>query len=252
MSEFVDTSAQPLSFEAESSKKTRLDATAFRGRVPVVLAFVEGLGPATDAAIRSLDASLILFGERRVQLLVVVDANPAEVAERLGATVPLITEPGLAAELNAEVDDQGRLCTVIVGNDGRVLDTVRQLPQEDQASAVLVAIDRLSAEIPDRFVVLPHTDANAELIDDPTGAMDDTTNDQARASFRQRLSWLTGDRTEEAKALAQTVAASAAPDETVLTAAKQAVKEAHGDSFVDESTPVSSDVATPDDVIEKL
>ncbi len=249
MSETFDVSAEPLSFDAESSKKARLDATAFRGRVPVVLAFVGAAGAKADAAILSFDSAHIRFGERRIQLLVVVDGYPTEVAERLGIAVPLITDDGLGAELNAEVDDQGRICSVILGNDGCVLDAVRQLPTEDQAAAVLLAIDRLTAEFPDRFEILPEVDENAEEIADPTG---ENSKEISAPSFRQRLSWLTGDRAKEAKALADTVAADSAPNKAVLAAATKAVKEAHGDSVVDETTPVSSDVATPQDVIEKL
>lgn len=169
MSEIFDVSTQPLSFDAESSKKARLDATAFRGRVPVVLAFVGAAGPDADAAILSFDESHIRFGERRIQLLVVVDGYPAEVATRLGVSVPLITDDGLGVELDAEVDDQGRICSVILGNDGRVLNAVRQLPTEDQASAVLVDIERLTIEFPDRFATLPEADENPEEIADPTG-----------------------------------------------------------------------------------
>jgi hypothetical protein len=249
MSKTFDVSNQPLSFDAESSKKARLDATAFRGRVPVVLAFVGAAGPDADAAILSFEEAHIRFGERRIQLLVVVDAYPAEVAARLGVAVPLITDDGLGAELNAEVDDQGRICSVILGNDGRVLNAVRQLPTKDQASAVLLDIDRLTMEFPDRFRILSDFDENPEEIADPTG---EKAEGQSAPSFRQKLSWFTGDRDEEAKALADSVVADGTQDGAVLTAATEAVKQAHGDSVVDETTPASSDLATPKDVIEKL
>ena len=248
MPETTDLSEQPLAFNAESSKKARLDSSAFRGRVPVVFAFVGPHGPEADSAIIGFDSALVRFGERRIQLLVVVDGYPSEVAARLGVTVPLITDDGLAEELNAQIDDQGRISSVILGNDGRVLDVVRQLPAEDQATAILVAIERLAAEFPDRFGILPAADENAEAIDDPT----DVRQDGDAPSFRQRLSWLTGDRDSEAEALADTVAAPSAAGETVLAAAKKAVSEAHGDSSVAESDPVTSDVANRDDVNEKL
>ena len=248
MPEITDLSEQPLAFNAESSKEKRLGATAFRGRVPVVFAFVGAHGPQADSAIIGLDRALIRFGERRIQLLVVVDGYPTEVAARLGVTVPLITDDGLAKELDAEVDDQGRISSVILGNDGRVLDVVRQLPADDQASAILVTVDRLAAEFPDRFGVLPEIDENAETIDDPTNirAIADAP------SLRQQLHWLTGDRASEAKALADTVGAPASAAETVLGAAKQAVSDAHGDSSVAERDPVTSDVAVRDDVLGKL
>ena len=248
MSELTDLSEQPISFNAESSKKARLDSSAFRGRVPVVSVFVGAHGPEADSAILGLDGALIRFGERRIQLLVVVDGYPSEVADRLAVTVPLITDDGLAEELNAKVDGQGRISSVILGNDGRVLDVVRQLPVDDQASAILVAVDRLAAEFPDRFEILPESDENAEAIDDPTNVRE---NGDA-PSFRQRLSWITGDRASEAKALADTVDAPPSSAGTVLAAAKKAVSDAHGDSSVAESDPVTSDVASRDDVIEKL
>ena len=253
MADTHDLSEQPLTFDAESSKKARLDSSAFRGRVPVVLAFVGDHGPCADKAILCLDSAHVRFGERRIQLLVVVDGYPTEVAQRLGVTVPLITDDGLAKELNAQTDEQGRMSSVVLGNDGRVLDVVRQLPADDQssadrASAILLAVERLAAEFPDRFTVLPEADENPEEIDDPTR----TRTAVDSPSLRQRLNWLTGDRNNEAKALADAVVPNGTPDSTVVAAAKQAVREAHGDSSVAEDDPVTSDVASPDDVIGKL
>ena len=125
---------------------------------------------------------------------------------------------------------------------------MRLLPVDDQASAILVAVDRLAAEFPDRFAILPESDENGEAIDNPSIVRE---NGDA-PTLRQRLSWLTGDRASEAKALADTVDAPPSSDGTVLAAAKKAVGEAHGDSAVVESDPVTSDVASRDDVIKKL
>ena len=83
----------------------------------------------------------------------------------------------------------------------------------------------------------------------------------AAPGFRQRLFWLTadrpkeafwltGDRPKEAKALADAVATPDVPTEAVLAAASEAVSDAHGDSHVEESDPVTSDVASPGDVIK--
>lgn len=248
MQDTMDHSEQPVAFDAESSKRGHLGSSDFRGRVPVVLVFVGAPGALSDTVIIGLDRALIRFGERRVQLLVVVDANPSEVAERLQVTVPLIADAGLAEELNAQMDHQGRISSVILGNDGRVLDVVRQLPTADQSSAVLVALERLTAEFPDRLGILPEVDQNVDAIDDPTG-------NRAKSdppSFRQRFGWFTGDRAMEARALADTIDTPIAGAETVLAAANVAVSEAHGDSSVEGSDPVTSDMATREDVIEKL
>ncbi len=213
----------------------------------MVLVFVGVHGAAADTAICNLNRSLIRFGELRIQLLVVVDGYPSEVAERLGVTVPLITDDGLADELNAHIDEQGRLASVVVGNDGRVLSVVRQLPTDDQALAILATVESLSTQFPDRFTVLPDGDENAERIEDATSAQ----TEFSAASLRQQLSWITGDRDREAKALADTLPETGSPD-AVLVAAKKAVADAHSDASVSAHDPVTSDVANAADVITKL
>ena len=161
-------------------------------------------------------------------------------------TVPLITDDELAKEFNTKTDEQGRLSSVVLGNDGRVLDVVRQLPAHDHVAAILLALERLAVEFPNRFEVLPEHDHDPEAIDDPTG-----TQTPNSPSLRQRLNWLTGDRDNEAKALADAVVPNGTPG-SVLAAAKRAVHDAHGDSSVAEHDPITSDVASPDDVIDKL
>ena len=120
-----------------------------------MFAFVGTHGPRADAAIVGLDRSLYRFSERSIRLLVVVDGHASERAARLAVRVRLIIDDGLAEELKAEVDDQGQISSVIFGNDGRVLDVVRRFPADDQVESILFAIERLTAEFPDRFGVLP-------------------------------------------------------------------------------------------------
>ena len=167
-----DLEHQPLQFEGTSNKKSCLQASDFRGKVPMVLTFVGAPDEKNDKIIDNLNESLIRFGQRRVQLLVVVDGDPALVSDRLQLNVPLVTDEGLAAELNAERADGEPLLSVILGNDGMVLEVVRQLPADDQAAAILVAVDRLMAQFPDRFEVLPNhppeDKEQTELLADPT------------------------------------------------------------------------------------
>jgi peroxiredoxin len=243
-----------VSFDAESSKRDRLDASAFGGRVPVVLAFVGEGGERADSLILAFDASLAQFGERRIQLLVVVEGYPSETAERLGVNVALITDDELGSELGAKRDAQGHTASVIVGNDGHVIEVVRHQRHEEEVSDILTAVERLAAEFPERFSVLPdpHGDSDVDHGADGGRGQANTSPESDRPTFRQRLAWLTGDRNDEAKALANIVAGQNPPDETVLAAAKLAVSDAHGDSSVREIDPVTSDVATPVDVIERL
>jgi peroxiredoxin len=170
-----DLEHQPLDFEGSSNKKSSLQASDFRGKVPMAVTFVGAPDGQNDEIIIKLNDSLLRFGQRRVQLLLVVDGDPALVSERLHLKVPLVADEGLAAELGAERSNGEPVVSIILGNDGMVLDVVRQLPADDQAAAILVAIDRLVLEYPDRFQVLPtHPSVDAgdakltELIADPT------------------------------------------------------------------------------------
>lgn len=122
---------------------------------------------------------------------VTFDAESSKEA-RLGVAVPLITDDGLGDEFEARVD-HGRTSSVILGNDGRVLEVLRHLPADDCAPAILLAVERLTEEFPDRFSVLPEFDENTTELADPNGDMSAFTG----PSFRQRLSWLTGDQDQE-------------------------------------------------------
>jgi hypothetical protein len=167
----IDLENRPVSFKGESNKKQKmLNATDFRGRVPVVLTFVGPTNPTSDHMIVDLDSSLISFGQRRVQLLVVVEEDPTALSERLDVRVPLMFDRNLTKDLAAQIDEQGRIASVILGNDGMALDVVRQAPTEGQAGAILVAVDRLSEQFPDRFETLPDPfgSQGPEIIGDPT------------------------------------------------------------------------------------
>jgi hypothetical protein len=246
----IQNSSPSVSFSSESSKQKRLDASAFRGRVPVVFAFVGPSGDPTDAAIRNLDAALARFGERRVQLLVVVDGHPADVARRLAVDVPLITDDGLANELGVRAPSEEAVSIAVLGNDGALVECATEARSQDIATAILQRLDGLAKADPDRFGILPDSARQPERneVDDQTGGAEDGP------SFRQRLSWLTGDRDREAEALAKAVVAegSSASETEVADAAKRAVSEAHGDTSVSENDPITSDVAKVDDVINKL
>jgi peroxiredoxin len=176
MNENVDLEREPIQFAAKSSKAKKIDAHAFRGKVPVVMTFVGPTNEASERIIADLNLSLVQFGRRRVQLLVVVDDDPYIISARLDVHVPLICDHDLTTELGAEIDKEGRIASVIIGNDGMALDVVRQLPIEGQAAAILVALDRLTEQFPERFTTLPD-DADplaigpselSEVIEDPT------------------------------------------------------------------------------------
>jgi hypothetical protein len=81
---------------------------------------------------------------------------------------------GLAAQLATGVDREGRIASVILGNDGMALDTIRQAPIHGQAAAILLAVDRMTERYPERFQTLPDPFASpsTEIIEDPTHALE--------------------------------------------------------------------------------
>ncbi len=174
----TDLEHEPVQFEGASNKKPTMGAADFRGKVPVALVFVGAPDEETDDIIKKLNASLIRFGERRVQLLIVVDGDPKVVSDRLVLNVPLVSDDGLALELSADRSDDDRVVSIILGTDGMALGAVRQLPADDQAAAILVAIDRLIEQFPDRFEVLPTRPSGdttqTELVADPTTLIPDS------------------------------------------------------------------------------
>ena len=81
-------------FSASSSRGQALALTDFRGKVPVVLVFVGPLDPSSDA-VADLDRHHVDFGHERVQLLVVAQADGAEVREvpSSGVELPVLADP---------------------------------------------------------------------------------------------------------------------------------------------------------------
>ena len=73
---------------------------------------------------------------------------------------------------------------------------------------------------------------------------DDENESSDKPSFRQKLAWATGDRDEEAEALADR-----SPDEVIVKDAKRAVQRAHGDLGVTQPE-TENDVASPADAQE--
>jgi peroxiredoxin len=135
-----------------------LNATDFRGRVPLVLTFVPFRNiddRESTNVVRSLDASLHKFGDRRVQLLVVIASDPQLAAQHLKVNVPLISDPHLQSLLHATGADDGGVSSFIVATDGMLMDVTHQLPVSDQAAPLLATLDRWRQLLPDRFQSLP-------------------------------------------------------------------------------------------------
>ena len=158
-----------IRFRSAGSHGVDVDQSAFTGKVPVAITFALVPDEERSVLIQGLDAALHDFGERRVQLLVVVDGDPVAVAAGLDVKVTLMADDGLGGRLGATPDGQGRIATVVLDNRGAAVDTVWHLPVGDHALAVLNALQHLADEFPERFETLPDVSSAAAVPDTITG-----------------------------------------------------------------------------------
>ena len=159
-----------------SNKVWPVGLDQFAGRVAVVVSVVRNMATGkADAVLTGLNSAFPEFGHRRVQLLAEIDGDPQTVSERLSLSMPVVSGNGFGEHFGALLDADGRMSSVILGNDGEPLDVVHQAPGPDHHLAVLAALDRLVDQYPDRFTVLPDADASAESVG-PDERLDDSSD----------------------------------------------------------------------------
>lgn len=112
-------------FHASSSRGKALSLADFQGKVPVVLAFVGPLDPG-GAEAADFDRHHVDFGRERVQLLVVAQADGADVraVPFSGLDLPVLADPHneLRTSFGGE-DEQGGFA-VILDKQGRRVERV--------------------------------------------------------------------------------------------------------------------------------
>jgi peroxiredoxin len=140
-------------FRAPTSRGQTLDRASFIGKVGLALCFVgePAVEPAASA-VAGLDAELVEFGHRRIQLLLVADASARELRElgdARGYTVPMLADPAgdIRAAFGVEriADDLPWFVVDIVGT---VVDEGSDPPAAIPAR-VLDAVDEVGVAQPD-------------------------------------------------------------------------------------------------------
>ncbi len=140
-------------FRAPTSRGQTLDRASFIGKVGLAVCFVgDPQSEAAATAIRRLDAELVEFGHRRIQLLLVAAASARDVrelADAHGYTVPLLADPaGDIATAFAVDTDADRVAWFVVDLVGTVVDA-----GSEEAPAVgarlLRAVDEVGVALPD-------------------------------------------------------------------------------------------------------
>ena len=130
-------------FHASSSRGKALSLADFQGKVPVVLAFVGPLDPGGEE-VADFDRHHVEFGRERVQLLVVAEADGADVraVPFSGHDLPVLADPhnevlasfaegDLASGFAAILDKQGHLVerVPLTGGASGLVARVRELSE---------------------------------------------------------------------------------------------------------------------------
>lgn len=123
-------------FHAASSRGRPLSLADFEGKIPLALVFLGVLDPESPE-LTDLDRQQVEFGRRRVQLLVVVEADGKDVraAPWSGLELPVLADPHrtIAERFGAD----GGASYVIVDAEGTIVDRGRF----DGVEALLQAVD---------------------------------------------------------------------------------------------------------------
>ena len=131
-------------FHASSSRGKALSLSDFQGKVPVVLVFVGPLDPGS-AEVADLDRHQVDFGHERVQLLVVAQADGADVraVPFSGLDLAVLADPH--NELRSSLGDgQEGTFAAILDRQGNL---VERLPMTTGATGLLARVRELSERI---------------------------------------------------------------------------------------------------------
>ena len=131
-------------FHASSSRGKALSLSDFQGKVPVVLVFVGPLDPGS-AEVADLDRHQVDFGHERVQLLVVAQADGADVRALpfSGLDLAVLADPH--NELRSSLGDgQEATFAAVLDRQGNL---VERLPMTTGATGLLARVRELSERI---------------------------------------------------------------------------------------------------------
>jgi peroxiredoxin len=144
----------PTRFAAPSSVGHVLRSEDFLGKVPVTLVFCPE-GPDTDRLLQALDDVFPRFGEVRVQLLVVLGVDAAEIARRhdaLGVHLPLLADPDGRLALDHGVTSAGaHVHAFVMDRDGRIVDELTADAATLEPGQLLALTIAAAEREPERF-----------------------------------------------------------------------------------------------------
>ena len=133
-------------FHASSSRGKALSLSDFQGKVPVVLVFVGPLDPG-GAEVADLDRHQVDFGRERVQLLVVAQADGADVraVPFSGLDLPVLADPHDDLRSSFGASEGERHFAVLLDKQGTQIERLPYLGIEALLARVRDLGDRLHA-----------------------------------------------------------------------------------------------------------
>ncbi len=132
-------------FHASSSRGKALSLSDFQGKVPIVLVFVGPLDPGS-AEVADLDRHHVEFGRERVQLLVVAQADGADVraVPFSGLDLPVLADPHDELRTSWADDELGASFAVILDKHGEL---VERVPYTGGAAGLLARVRAMGESI---------------------------------------------------------------------------------------------------------
>lgn len=127
-------------FSLPASTGQTLSLDSFKGKVPLVLVFLNLEHDGETALLSELNARHKDFGSERAQVLAIVKMTARqtrETAEKMGLSVPLLADASGAMTRAFDVDDgAGNSVAVVADRQGRLVRRFDPLPLDDDPSAV--------------------------------------------------------------------------------------------------------------------
>jgi peroxiredoxin len=146
MTESQESSALIADFSLPASSGQTLGIDSFRGKVPIVIVFVDPNSPDDRDLLENLGAHHKDFGAERSQILAVARATAREtrqIGEELGLTIPILADASGAMARDYDAEDEAgntKRVAVVADKEGRLVRRFDPLPVQDDPTAVTEAL----------------------------------------------------------------------------------------------------------------
>lgn len=137
-------------FRLPASTGNTLELASFRGKVPLVLVFLDESAAAHHDLLVEIDRRLKDFGDQRAQILPVmrlVARDARRLAEEGELSVPVLADASgaMARDYGVESSDGSRPAAVVADKEGRVVRRFDPLPDGDPSEIVEALLHAVSA-----------------------------------------------------------------------------------------------------------